>query len=121
MFNSEKLEGWQKAIDFADLVYPDTRACPSDERFGLTTQCGGPPFLFHPISRWAHPVTLKPILPGLLKPLPARSLRVSSKHLSPNAKDFLNDEQSQKLLRAAEEQSRMHAVYERRYCLRNVE
>ena len=38
MFNFEKLETWQKAIDFADLVYDVTRRFPDNERFGLTNQ-----------------------------------------------------------------------------------
>jgi four helix bundle protein len=38
MFNFEKLEVWQKAIDFADLIYNQTRQFPPDERFGLTNQ-----------------------------------------------------------------------------------
>jgi four helix bundle protein len=38
MFNFEKLDAWQKAIDFADLVYNQTRGFPADERFGLTNQ-----------------------------------------------------------------------------------
>ncbi len=38
MFGFEKLEVWQKAIEFADLVYANTRNFPSDERFGLTNQ-----------------------------------------------------------------------------------
>src|SRR5882724_2366519 len=38
MFNFERLEVWQKAIDFGDLIYLETRRFPSDERFGLTTQ-----------------------------------------------------------------------------------
>ena len=38
MFNFEKLETWQKAIAFADLVYDLTRNFPADERFGLTNQ-----------------------------------------------------------------------------------
>ena len=38
MFNFEKLEVWQKAIDFTDLVYNETRAFPAEERFGLTNQ-----------------------------------------------------------------------------------
>jgi four helix bundle protein len=38
MFNFEKLDVWQKAIDFADLVYNRTRDFPADERFGLTNQ-----------------------------------------------------------------------------------
>src|SRR5437762_13848453 len=38
MFNFEKLEVWQKAIDFADLIYRTTQTFPSEERFGLTNQ-----------------------------------------------------------------------------------
>lgn len=38
MFGFERLEVWQKAIDFADTVYSVTREFPSDERFGLTNQ-----------------------------------------------------------------------------------
>ena len=36
MFIFEKLDVWQRAIDFADSVYSVTRAFPDDERFGLT-------------------------------------------------------------------------------------
>jgi four helix bundle protein len=38
MFNFEKLDVWQKAIGFADLVYNHTRHFPTDERFGLPNQ-----------------------------------------------------------------------------------
>jgi four helix bundle protein len=38
MFNFKKLDVWQKAIDFADLIYNETRAFPAEERFGLTNQ-----------------------------------------------------------------------------------
>jgi four helix bundle protein len=38
MFRFEKLDVWQKAVDFADLVYAVTRGFPADERFGLTSQ-----------------------------------------------------------------------------------
>jgi four helix bundle protein len=38
MFNFEKLDVWQKAIDFADLIYNETRAFPAEERFGLINQ-----------------------------------------------------------------------------------
>ncbi len=38
MFNFEKLETWQEAIEFADLIYDLTRGFPPDERFGLTNQ-----------------------------------------------------------------------------------
>src|SRR4029450_2403492 len=38
MFTFEKLDVWQKAIDFADLVYNYTRNFPADQRFGVTNQ-----------------------------------------------------------------------------------
>jgi four helix bundle protein len=38
MFNFEKLETWQAAISFADLVYVTTRHFPDQEKFGLTNQ-----------------------------------------------------------------------------------
>jgi four helix bundle protein len=38
MFGFERLEVWQKSIDFADTVYRVTRSFPNDERFGLTNQ-----------------------------------------------------------------------------------
>jgi four helix bundle protein len=38
MFNLEKLEVWQRAIDFADLVYSCTQTFPDAERYGLTSQ-----------------------------------------------------------------------------------
>jgi four helix bundle protein len=38
MFRFQKFDVWHKAIAFADVVYAVTRAFPSDERFGLTSQ-----------------------------------------------------------------------------------
>ena len=38
MFNFEKLDVWQEAIQFADLVYQLRGDFPSEERFGLTNQ-----------------------------------------------------------------------------------
>jgi four helix bundle protein len=38
MFNFEKLDVWQEAIRFADLVYELTAGFPDEERFGLTNQ-----------------------------------------------------------------------------------
>jgi four helix bundle protein len=38
MFNFEKLDVWQEAIQFADLVYEVTDDFPSEELFGLTNQ-----------------------------------------------------------------------------------
>ncbi len=38
MFNFEKLDCWQRGIDFADLIYRVTRTFPREEQFGLTSQ-----------------------------------------------------------------------------------
>ena len=38
MFNFEKLDVWQEAIQFADLVYELTGDFPGEERCGLTNQ-----------------------------------------------------------------------------------
>jgi four helix bundle protein len=38
MFGFERLEVWQKAVEYADTIYVATRAFPDDERFGLTRQ-----------------------------------------------------------------------------------
>src|SRR5437764_13941109 len=37
-FNFEKLDVWQAAIQFADLVYKITKGFPEHERFGLINQ-----------------------------------------------------------------------------------
>ncbi len=38
MFGCEKLTVWQKAVEYADLIYKVTRSFPTEERFGLTSQ-----------------------------------------------------------------------------------
>ena len=38
MFRFEKLDVWQKAVDYADLIYRITQSFPVEERFGLTSQ-----------------------------------------------------------------------------------
>jgi len=38
MFKFEKLNIWQKAMEYADFIYRVTRSFPAEERFGLTSQ-----------------------------------------------------------------------------------
>lgn len=38
MFKFEKLDVWQKALAFSDLIYTKSALFPADERFGLTNQ-----------------------------------------------------------------------------------
>jgi four helix bundle protein len=40
MFGFEKLEVWQKAVEYAGTIYELTKAFPNEERFGLTSQLG---------------------------------------------------------------------------------
>lgn len=37
-FNFEKLDVWRRAVDFAASVYDCTKAFPTEERFGITSQ-----------------------------------------------------------------------------------
>jgi four helix bundle protein len=38
MFNFERLAVWKKAVEYAGLIYSATRAFPTQEQFGLTSQ-----------------------------------------------------------------------------------
>jgi four helix bundle protein len=38
MFGFERLDVWQRSMQFARLIYLHTRKFPADERFGLTNQ-----------------------------------------------------------------------------------
>ncbi len=38
MFRFEKLDVWQIAVEYADLIYKLTKNFPPEERFGLTSQ-----------------------------------------------------------------------------------
>lgn len=38
MFRFEKLDVWQRAVDFAGIIYSCPRSFPVDELFGLTNQ-----------------------------------------------------------------------------------
>jgi four helix bundle protein len=38
MFKFEKLDVWQKAVEYAELIYEVTRTFPAEEKFGLMSQ-----------------------------------------------------------------------------------
>src|ERR1700704_4289693 len=109
MFTFENLEAWQHAIDFADLIYNQTRSFPPDERFGLTNQ----------MRRAAVSISSN-IAEGTSRSSKtdfARFIEISTGSLFevvPQAfiakrQGFLKDEQFQILYGAAEEQSRMQS------------
>jgi hypothetical protein len=89
MFNFEKLETWQKAINFADFVYEATRHFPADERFGLANQ----------MRRSAVSISSN-IAAGSL-------FEVVSQSFVSKRQGFLSEADFQKLYAAAEEQGKM--------------
>jgi four helix bundle protein len=106
-FNFEKLETWQKAIDFADLVYLVTRNFPDEEKFGLTSQMRRARrihFLEHRRGQFAH-------VASRLRPLPGTAsgslFEVVSQSVIGLRQGFLSKASYDQLYAAAEEQSRM--------------
>jgi len=91
MFNFEKLDVWQKAIEFADLIYADTRTFPTEERFGLTTQ----------LRRAAVSISSN-IAEGS-----SRSSKIDFARFVARRQNFLSDDNFRKIYAAAEEESRM--------------
>src|SRR5437763_14366707 len=107
MFNFEKLDVWQKAIDFADFVYVVTRTFPHDERFGLTNQ----------MRRAAVSISSN-IAEGtsrhssvdyarFLEIATGSVFEVVSQSVIARRQDYLSEQDCQRLYVAAEEQSRM--------------
>jgi hypothetical protein len=91
MFNFEKLDVWQKAIDFADLIYTNTLGSPADERFGLTTQ----------LRRGAVSIARFVEIAG------DSVFEVVSQSFIARRQSFLSDSDFRRIYAAAEEQSRM--------------
>ena len=107
MFNFEKLDVWQEAIQFADLVYELTRGFPHDERFGLTNQMRRAAVsvssnLAEGSSRGSHPDFSRfvEIATGSL-------FEVVSQATVSRRQGLLSDHEHQRIYAAAEKQSRM--------------
>src|ERR1700737_2789553 len=107
MFNFEKLDVWQKAIDFADFIYSATRDFPLEERFGLTNQ----------MRRAAVSISSN-IAEGSSRMSPAdfsrfieiatgSDLEVTSQAFIAKKQGLLAEEQFRSIYRGAEELSRM--------------
>ena len=107
MFPFEKLDVWQRAIEFADLVYGMTRAFPDDERFGLTSQMRRAAIsissnIAEGSSRFSHDDFARfiEIATGFL-------FEVVSQSMIGKRQGFLNEQDFAVLYQAAEEQGRM--------------
>ena len=109
MFNFEKLEVWHKALDFADLVYSNTRSFPSDERFGLTNQMRRAAVSVSSNIAEGSSRSSKTDFGRFVEIATGSVFEVVSQAFIAQRQGFLNREQFTKLYRAAEEQSRMQS------------
>ena len=107
MFNFEKLDVWQKAIEFADLVYSSTRDFPADERFGLTNQMRRAAVsLSSNIAEGCSRIS-KTDFARFLEIATGSVFEVVSPAFIGHRQGFLDDEAFRAIYDAAEEQSRM--------------
>ncbi|MFL6519802.1 MAG: four helix bundle protein [Chthoniobacterales bacterium] len=109
MFNFEKLEVWHRALDFADLVYSNTRSFPSDERFGLTNQMRRAAVSVSSNIAEGSSRSSKTDFGRFIEISTGSLFEVVSQAFIAKRQGFLNEDQFQKLYRAAEEQSRLQS------------
>ena len=109
MFNFEKLEVWHKALDFADLVYANTRSFLGDERFGLTNQMRRAAVSVSSNIAEGSSRSSKTDFGRFIEIATGSVFEVVSQAFIAKRQGFLNEEQFGKLYRAAEEQSRMQS------------
>lgn len=107
MFNFEKLEVWQKAIDFADFVYSVTRAFPDDERFGLTNQMRSAAVSISSNIAEGTSRHSREDYARFLEIATGPVFEVVSQSFIAQRQNYLSEEDRQRLYAAAEEQSRM--------------
>jgi four helix bundle protein len=107
MFNFEKLDVWQKAIDFADFVYSVTRAFPDDERFGLTNQMRRAAVSISSNIAEGTSRHSRDDYARFLEIATGSIFEVVSQSFIAQRQNYLAEEDRQRLYVAAEEQSRM--------------
>jgi four helix bundle protein len=107
MFGFEKLDVWQKAIEFADLVYSNTRSFPQDERFGLTNQMRRAAVsVSSNIAEGSSRISRKDFA-RFIEVATGSMYEVVPQSFVGRNQGFLNDDQFQALYAAAEEQGKM--------------
>jgi len=107
MFNFEKLDVWQKAIDFADLIYNQTRHFPTDERFGLTNQLRRAAVSISSNIAEGSSRASKTDFARFVEIATGSVFEVTSQGFVARRQDFLNEEQLRRIYAGAEELSRM--------------
>jgi four helix bundle protein len=107
MFGFEKLEVWQRSIEFADEVYSSTQSFPADERFGLTNQMRRAIVsISSNIAEGSSRLSRKDFA-RFIEIATGSVYEVVSQSFVGRNQGFLSQEQFQSLYNAAEEQSRM--------------
>jgi len=107
MFNFEKLEVWQKAIDFADLIYSETRAFPPDKRFGLTNQLRRAAVSISSNIAEGSSRSSKSDFARFVEIATGSVFEVVSQPFIAQRQSFLSEDQFREIYAAAEELSRM--------------
>ena len=107
MFNFEKLGVWQKAIDFADLVYDHTRIFPADERFGLTNQMRRAAVSISANIAEGTSRMSQTDFARFIEIAGGSVFEVVSEYFVARSQNFLSDDNFRKIYAAAEEESRM--------------
>jgi len=107
MFNFEKLEVWQKSIDFADFIYRVTKAFPDDERYGLTNQMRRAAVSISSNIAEGTSRHSRDDYARFLEIATGSIFEVVSQSFLAQRQNYLSEKDSQALYTAAEEQSRM--------------
>ena len=107
MFNFEKLDVWQKAIEFAELIYTDTRSFPTEERFGLTTQLRRAAVSISSNIAEGSSRSSKVDFARFIEIAGGSVFEVVSECSVARRQNFLSDDNFRKIYAAAEEESRM--------------
>ena len=107
MFGFERLEVWEKAINFADTVYSITREFPSDERFGLTNQMRRAAVSISSNIAEGSSRTSRKDFARFIEIATGSLFEVVSQSYISRNQGFITPEEFEILYRAAEEQGRM--------------
>jgi four helix bundle protein len=107
MLNFEKLDVWKKAIDFADLVYQNTRFFPADERFGLTNQMRRAVISVSSNISEGSSRSSKTDFARFIEIAAGSVFEVTSQTFVARRQDFLTEDQFRRIYSSAEELSRM--------------
>jgi len=107
MFNFEKLETWNEAIAFADVVYTLTRGFPDAERFGLTNQMRRAAVSISSNIAEGSSRSSRPDFARFVEIATGSLFEVVSQSVIGKRQGFLTEEQYRQLYEAAEKQGRM--------------